>query len=60
MVCLECVAGEDTREEDASEVLVLSLSLHLSYSFARLALLALGLLLDMLALLSKEVLMTTL
>jgi len=60
MVCLECVAEEDTREEDASEVLVLSLSLHLSYSFARLALLALGLLLDVLALLSKEVLMTTL
>ena len=54
------MTGEDTYEEDASEVLVLSLSLHLSYSFARLALLALGLLLDVLALLSKEVLMTTL
>jgi len=54
------VAGEDTHEEDASEVLVLSLGLHLSYNFARLALLALGLLLDVLALLSKEVLMTTL
>ena len=59
-MCLECVAGEDTREEDASKVLVLSLGLHLSYNFARLALLALGLLLDVLALLSKEVLMTTL
>jgi hypothetical protein len=54
------VVGEDTCEEDASKVLVLSLGLHLSYSFARLALLALGLLLDVLALLSKEVLMTTL
>ena len=53
------MAGEDTREEDASEVLVLSLGLHLSYNFAW-SLLALGLLLDVLALLSKEVLMTTL
>jgi hypothetical protein len=54
------VVGEDTCEEDASKVLVLSLGLHLSYNFARLALLALGLLLDVLALLSKKVLMTNL